>query len=633
MTTCRFDSAWVEELTERLSRNQQVRRSLPDKGRLHIDRKLPFLCVYRRPTDIIDSGMERLIVGEAAYLKFSAAEKDREKISELIEKIVRVLVKEFGSFLILEVWSMRDWEAGTPVKNGLRKPTFKIVSDFDRTPQATLEILQAELRKIQVSDRLSQVSLTNKHKVAPIGCQPLLAPETAAALSCHLIGLEVSPIYRDTHGSVIHPLVRQTLHHKISQCLRQTFFQFMSEQTPKQPEHFHTLGRRAVVKAVWDIDERLTAIVNGFDFIMLNTPVNVNPAWKLFKRNNYREMPIFRYRPLPFSPPELKRQLYDIPIRRVEDPTLAALFEEERSQIDLRISMLGYRNTWKFLYGSLQLYGGVDDQILKLANEILARFRTRARSRDKGNWVNAVEFTESARKEIEYYQHIYAEFTPSVKIRKDVSTLMVNRGNLLVPESLKIRANRVNPLIQHEIGTHLLVHYNGSAQPFRLIRCGLPGYEELQEGLAVFAEFMVGGLSSSRLRVLAARVIAADSLTRGASFVETCADLQSKYDFDWHMAFLITTRVYRGGGLTKDVAYLRGLVVLFNYIKDGDCLDTLFVGKFGVSHIPIIEELSWRQVLKAPPLRPRYFESESSQRLLRQIRDGLTVGDLVKTAS
>ena len=33
----------------RLARNKRVRRTLPGWGRLHIDRQLPFLCVYRRP--------------------------------------------------------------------------------------------------------------------------------------------------------------------------------------------------------------------------------------------------------------------------------------------------------------------------------------------------------------------------------------------------------------------------------------------------------------------------------------------------------------------------------------------------------------------------------------------------------
>ena len=295
--------------------------------------------------------------------------------------------------------------------------------------------------------------------------------------------------------------------------------------------------------------------------------------------------------------------------------------------------MLRDRGTSRFLFGSLQVYGGIDRQILKLADAILTRLHSRQRGVAKGNWIDALEFAETARKEVQLYQQYYNNFNPSVKIRKDISTLTVNRGNLLIAANLKISVNRVNALIQHEIGTHLIMHYNGAAQPLKLIRCGLPGYEELQEGLAVFAELMVGGLNRSRLRVLAARVVAAAYLINGASFVEICNDLRSKFDFDWHMAFLITTRIHRGGGLTKDVAYLRGLVRLLDYLKGGGDLDPLFVGKFAISHVPVIEELLWRQVLRTPPLRPRYLESDSAQLLLKRIRDGLTVIDLVEMAS
>ena len=633
MTVSGLKPEWIQEVTERLSRNQPIRRTLPGKGRLHIDRQLPFICVYRRPADFVDSGFERLVVGEAAYLKV-AAEKDKSlKVSELIKNIVDILVPQFGAYLILEIWSIRDWQKVTPAKEGLRKPVFRIISDLDRTPRKTLDILRQELREIRISNRPSVVSLVDRKNVAPSGFQPILLAEEAENLSCYLVGLEVSPIYRDAQGNVKYPLVRQALHHKVSRSLKQTFFQFMTEQTPKQPEHFHTLGRRAVVKAVWDIDKRLTRIINEFDFILLNTPVNVSQAWKLFKRYEYRKEPVFRYRPLPFSPPDLKRQLYDIPVHHVEDPTLEAMFEETRSQIDCKISMLRDRGTPRFLYGSLQVYGGVDKQVLSLAKEILSTFSKRIHKGTKGFFVNAAEFVETARDEIQSYQDMYTKFQPLVKIRKDIPTLMVNRGNLLVPHNLKIPQTRVDALMQHEIGTHLIIHYNGLAQPLNLIRCGLPGYEELQEGIAVFAELMVGGLSRSRLRVLAARVVAAAYRIRGDSFVETCGKLHSNFDFDWHMAFLITTRIYRGGGLTKDVAYLRGLVGLFDYIRAGGPLDPLFVGKFAIDHVPIIEELLWRKVLKTPPLRPLYLETGAAQKLLQRIREGLTVNDLMKMAS
>jgi hypothetical protein len=50
--------------------------------------------------------------------------------------------------------------------------------------------------------------------------------------------------------------------------------------------------------------------------------------------------------------------------------------------------------------------------------------------------------------------------------------------------------------MQHEVGTHVLTHHNGLAQPLTQLASGLAGYEELQEGIAVLAEYLAGGLSA-----------------------------------------------------------------------------------------------------------------------------------------
>ena len=82
----------------------------------------------------------------------------------------------------------------------------------------------------------------------------------------------------------------------------------------------------------------------------------------------------------------------------------------------------------------------------------------------------------------------------------------------------------------------MLTYYNGRAQPFRQLYSGLAGYDALQEGLAVLAEYLVGGLTRPRLRLLAARVLAAQSVTDGASFVDCFRQLEGQ-GFDQRTAF------------------------------------------------------------------------------------------------
>jgi uncharacterized protein (TIGR02421 family) len=207
---------------------------------------------------------------------------------------------------------------------------------------------------------------------------------------------------------------------------------------------------------------------------------------------------------------------------------------------------------------------------------------------------------------------------------------MVSRGHLLVGSKTGIPPSRVEALIQHEIGTHLLTYYNGKAQPFHQLYTGLPGYEELQEGLAVISEYLVGGLSKPRLRILAGRVMAVRFLVEGATFVDTFKKLYIDYGFEQRTAFIITLRVYRGGGLTKDAIYLRGLKNLLDYLKLGGELEPLFVGKISADHVPIIEELQYRKVLKSAPLRPRYLTDPKASERLERLRGGLSLLDLIE---
>src|SRR5690606_40473541 len=134
------------------------------------------------------------------------------------------------------------------------------------------------------------------------------------------------------------------------------------------------------------------------------------------------------------------------------------------------------------------------------------------------------------------------------------------------------------------------------------------GYEQLQEGLAVFSEYLCGGLTNQRMRILAARVVAVNSMITGNSFVDTFFLLTDKYLFTPEAAFHITMRVYRGGGLTKDAVYLKGLLNVIEYVKQGKDIGRLLVGKIRQDYLPIIDELMHRKLLKSSPLRPKFLK-------------------------
>ena len=222
---------------------------------------------------------------------------------------------------------------------------------------------------------------------------------------------------------------------------------------------------------------------------------------------------------------------------------------------------------------------------------------------------------------IQQCRTVYPELSARVEVRPDVVGLMVSRGSLLIGSGTKVPKARVEALLAHEVGTHIVTYVNGLAQPFRQLCIGLPGYEELQEGLTVMAEYLVGGLSRPRLRIQTARVLATYRMVNGADFVEVFRELFRSHSFAQRTAFNIAMRVFRGG-LTKDGVYLRGLVALLEHMRLGGSLDPLLAGKIGLKHIPVIEELNWQRVLNPHPLRPDYLDNPAAVRGWRSLRRG-----------
>ncbi len=131
------------------------------------------------------------------------------------------------------------------------------------------------------------------------------------------------------------------------------------------------------------------------------------------------------------------------------------------------------------------------------------------------------------------------------------------------------------------------------------------------------------------MRILAARVVAIHSMIDGADFIETFRMLKEKYHFSAYSSFSIATRVYRSGGFTKDAVYLRGLVSLLDYLKKGNDIEPLFIGKIKEDYLPIMQELIYRNVLKPIPLKPRYLTLPQTEKKLKKLKEGLSIYNLI----
>ncbi|HVS63406.1 MAG TPA: tyrosine/phenylalanine carboxypeptidase domain-containing protein [Thermoanaerobaculia bacterium] len=620
-------------MTERFAAGKRVRRLLPGEGRLHVDRPLPFLCVRRRAGERA-SRADRLVMTQASYLLAGGEQAGVEAVGGLVRALAERGAAMHGGFLVLELWET-DQENQDSATWGLPPPGFTVAAEPKDSLGSTVRKLERALEQIELEGSAARVFRSNPQALREAGAE-LVAPEVAQQEGCFWIGLGVAPIYRPTRDrddDSLYPMVLLELETRLAGAILEAVHEFARSATTLEPDHPHSLGRRALVRSAWNIDRRLVEVSDSFEFLRLSTPVDERQAWQEFSERSFEEPPIFHYPPLPIDPEATKRTLFSLPIERVEDPTLARLFREKQEELDKQINMLRDRGTPAYFYGSLQLYGPVEPELLHVAEQLLSRLPSHERDDEREGYLPAEEMAALAEAAIDVYRARWEEFPKRVELREDIPPgLMVSQDRLLISCHSRIPRARVDALLEHEVGTHLLTYCNGRAQRLHLFHAGLPGYDALQEGLAVLAEHLVGGLSRPRLRLLAARVATCHALTSGATFIESFRQLVDDHGYAPRTAFTVVTRVYRSGGLTKDAVYLRGLTEILEYLGAGGRIEPLFVGKIARRHLDDVEELGRRGVLRQPPLEPNYLQVEAARKRLDRVRRGMNVLDLVEAA-
>ena len=370
-------------------------------------------------------------------------------------------------------------------------------------------------------------------------------------------------------------------------------------------------------------DSEIAAVASSYRFLLAVSPVNLDSARRAFTAGEPVE---FEYRPRPEGLDELRDRLNTVDISACENSIVQTLLQQRVREIELELDMLDARDTPDFLKLSLERFGGVSPRLLDEAVDLLENIDNPAPSKGR---VNAEEFAAEVVDEIERYRQDDPDFDVEISIDPEVGSLTVSEGAIHIPAATSIPRNRVKALIQHEIGTHVLSYVNGSRQPVRLLAAGLAGYEETQEGLAVFTEYLVGGLTARRMRTLAARVVAVDSLVGGAKLPE-CHETLSGFGLSSHSAFGITARVYRSGGLTKDALYLQGLLNVIEYVRSGGSLERLWVGKVSLDSFSLVEDLLDARILRAPALVPRLLETPESKARIDRCSTEFRLRELVQ---
>ncbi|CAM1354253.1 MULTISPECIES: flavohemoglobin expression-modulating QEGLA motif protein [Tenacibaculum] len=375
--------------------------------------------------------------------------------------------------------------------------------------------------------------------------------------------------------------------------------------------------------ALFKIDKKIDKLVKKIELLNYVNPINIEEEKKRFFKSKYLTDPVFKYPKRDFDKFKIHQKFFTQPLESIENEQIRDLYEDIiyfYSGIVRCIETVGKGK--RFYYNSLHSFGTPTEQDVENAKFIL-----HFEEENKKDKIFKPKYTsEEATSIFKEYANRY-DFSFNIKESSAMGAIAMVLNNiqtLVLNSNHRFSKNEMGILTNHEIGVHMVTTMNGLLHKLKIFSHGFPNNEETQEGLAVFSEYMSGNLTIKRLKELAYRVIAVDSLAKGYSFSRTFRMLHNTYDLGKEQAFYITTRVHRGGGLTKDYLYLTGLKKIYDYYKSGKDLNLLITGKVSLEYLEDIKYLI-KNKYAVPPIHitDAYAENLNTNKTLDFILENL----------
>lgn len=343
-------------------------------------------------------------------------------------------------------------------------------------------------------------------------------------------------------------------------------------------------------KALLKIDRNIDALVKQIELLSYVNPTNIEEEKTRFFSSKYLTDPVFKYPTINFDRFELHRELFTQSLELIDDEAIKNMYEDIiylYSGLIQCIQTVGSGK--KFYYNCLRCFGTPTENDVENAKFIL-------HFEDENKDLSAFQPKYNATEAEVYFKTFSEKYDFSYHIKQSdkisaIAMVLNNVKTLVLNSNHTYSDNEIAVLTNHEIGVHMVTTMNGLLHPLKIFSHGFPNNEETQEGLAVFSEYMSNNLTITRLKELAYRVIAVDSLAKGYSFSRTFRLLHNQYDLEREEAFYITVRAHRGGGFTKDYLYLTGLKKVYDYYHDGKDLSLLLTGKVSLEYVNEIESL------------------------------------------
>ena len=504
---------------------------------------------------------------------------------KVIDALIEVLEKKYNGCVVYDMHSYNY------VRHPKELPVFNLGSkNINQSKfRKTIDFWIDNLRSIQ----LRSVENTTEENGPFQGNGYFLIHISKKFKNTLVLATEVKKIYCDELNGNNYPLVINDLEEEFKRIIISTSH-FFAENELKLKVKRKSLLSFGIEDKLKKVDKALYQLTKKLEVLSYVTPLNLESEQKKFLKIKGQENPNFKYRQIIDHPFEFKRKLYNLKLENVKDVSIAKLYTEVIQSYSDKIDMLNTIGTEKFFFNSLRYFGQPTETDLRNAHFIL----NCPDDEQKSEMINAEEIKIIFEKEISQYG-----FNADVEITKNITAeiMVLNfKRKVLLKQGSKLSVNSVKALVHHEIGVHMVTTMNAVNQPLNIFKLGFPNNTYTQEGIAVLTEYLSGHLTIRRLKELALRVVGVDLMINGLDFKSVYHEMVNSYYLDPNNAFILTTRIFRGGGFTKDHLYLKGFIKILKLWDSGKSLNPLLLGKNSIRYYDIYKEMIARELANPP---------------------------------
>jgi uncharacterized protein (TIGR02421 family) len=378
--------------------------------------------------------------------------------------------------------------------------------------------------------------------------------------------------------------------------------------------------------------------------VLAQNPIRVLDAVKWdesvrqeFLKHEGRELPAidrgyYRDRPLAFDSSAVKLEFQnierDITRQLGQFNPVGQIMRRMCKEYRMVVRMLEARGTEDFGLISQELYGAASDafhagdptlsDLGMMLSDYLNTIAVRGDLKDEPKTLNAKDAVDRLQSRL---NKVFGEAESTIRVFESdgiVADAAAGADYIKIRSDAMFNERDVRALEVHEGLVHVATSLNGQNQPIcTFLSKGPPSSTVTQEGLAILMEVIAFASYPSRLRKLTNRTRAIHMVEEGADFLQVFEFFREQ-GFDMSQSYGNASRVFRGStptGLpfTKDLSYLKGFIMVYNYIQLAvrkgklEQVPLLFCGKTTLEDMRTLRQLVDEGLVTPPRYMPEQF--------------------------